>query len=292
MSPSPDHPVLVTGARGLLGSAVVGELRARRLPVAAWTRETADLTDPGAVAAAFARTTPAAVVHCAAWTNVDLAEEQADACRALNVAATARLARCAAESGAAFVFIGSGGIFDGRKPAPYDERDTPAPLNVYHRSKHDGEQAVAAAHPRALVARVGWLYGGDAAQKKNFVAARLREAAGRDVLSASTAQCGSPTWSLDAARCLVNLLLAGRHGLCHVANTGMVSRLDYVSAILRLAGRPTRVVPAGPFPRKADVPANEALASVQLPAWDVAPLRPWHEALQDYLRGLPEITSA
>lgn len=292
MSQSPARPLLVTGASGLLGSAVVHDLVSRGLPVAAWTREQADLSQTASVTEAFAHTAPRAVIHCAGWTQVDLAEDQPDACYALNVTTSGVLARCAARAGASFLYISSGGVFDGHKTSPYDEHDRPAPRNVYHRSKHEGELAVAAAHPTALVARVGWLYGGDLAQKRNFVAARLREAAGRATLAGDTGQWGSPTWTRDAARLLLDLLLAGRHGLCHVANTGMVTRHDYVAEILRLAGSTTRVVPSGPFPRKADVPANEALTSLQLPAWGILPLRPWHEALQEYLGGLMGKTSA
>jgi dTDP-4-dehydrorhamnose reductase len=287
LSQSSNRPFLVTGANGLLGSAVVRELHSRGLPVAAWTREHADLGQPASVAEAFARTAPRAVIHCAGWTQVDLAEDQPDECHVLNVTASGVLAACAARAGASFLYISSGGVFDGIKNSPYDEHDRPAPRTVYHRSKYEGELAVAAEHPTALVARVGWLYGGDLSQKRNFVAARLREATGRATLAGDTGQWGSPTWTRDAARLLLDLLLAGRHGLCHVANTGMVTRHDYVAAILRLAGSATRVVPSGPFPRKADVPANEALTSVQLPSWGIAPLRPWDAALVEYLSGLP-----
>lgn len=284
MSLAPDRPILVTGAHGLLGSAVVQELQARRLPVVGWTRNDADLTQPDTVAAAFDRAAPGAVIHCAGWTDVDLAEEHGEMCHAINVTASDHLARCAMRGRAAFVYISSGGVFDGKKNAAYDERDRPAPLNVYHRSKLEGEAAVTAAHSHALVVRVGWLYGGDRAQKKNFVAARLRDAIGRTTLAGDTAQRGSPTWTRDASRCLVDLLLAGRSGLCHVANEGIVTRLEYVAAILRLAGSSTQVVPSGPFPRKAVVPPNEALTSVQMPDWGLPRLRPWEEALAEYLR--------
>lgn len=289
MSLSFNRPILVTGANGLLGSAVVEELRHRNLPVVGWNRQAADLSRPDHLDPAFAAAAPGAVIHCAGWTNVDLAEDQPEACRTVNVTSAARLAALTAAGGAAFVHISSGGIFDGTKPAPYDESDRPAPLNVYHRSKHDSERAVIAAHPQALVARVGWLYGGDASQPRNFVAARLREARGRHVLAASREQRGSPTWTRDAAACLVDLLLAGRRGLCHVANAGDVTRCDYVAAILRLAGSPVRVEPAAPgaFIRKARVPANEAIVSRQLPVWDYPPLRPWLDALAVYLSQQP-----
>lgn len=270
----------------MLGSAVICELRARGLPVVAWLRENADLAHPETIAPAYALAAPRAVIHCAAWTQVDSAEDHPELCRIVNVDSSAVLAGCAARDDAAFVYVSSCGIFDGAKPAPYDERDAPAPRTAHHRSKYEGELAVRAQHPRPLIVRPGWLFGGAAAQKKNFVAARLREAHGQKSIFSSAEQYGSPTWSDDAARRIVALLLAGRCGLCHVINEGMVSRFEYVEAILRLAGSTTRVERAAPgaFARKAAVSRNEALTSVQAAAWNLPLLQPWHAALAEYLR--------
>jgi dTDP-4-dehydrorhamnose reductase len=275
-------PILVTGAHGLLGSALLAELAQRDVPAVGWSRTDVDLARPDLLPAACARVAPRAIIHCAAWTQVDLAEEHAAECHTINVAASARLAGWAAQAGAAFVYISSGGVFDGTKASAYDERDTPAPRTVYHRSKYEGEITVRAAHPSALVLRVGWLYGGAPDLPRNFVAARVREARGQAVVRSTPAFRGSPTWSRDAARRILDLLAAGRSGLCHVANEGVASRLEYVAAILRLAGLATRVEP-GVFARKAPVPANEALCSVQAAAWGLAPLRPWEDALADYI---------
>jgi dTDP-4-dehydrorhamnose reductase len=283
------RPILVTGATGILGQAVLEELAARRLPARGWTRADADLARPATLPALVAALAPAGILHCGAWTQVDDAEDQPAACRVVNVEASAALASAAAQLGVPFVYVSSGGVFDGLKATPYDERDTPAPRTIYHRSKHDGELAVHAAHPTALVARVGWLYGGEATQRRNFVAARLREASAATVVRSSTAQFGTPTWTRDAAARLVDHLLARHAGLVHVAPAGpMASRFDYVCAILCAAGLTTPVEPAAPgaFVRKADVPANEALASVQAPAWGLPPLRDWREALQAYVGGL------
>lgn len=284
------RPVLVTGARGLVGSAICELLRTAGRPVVAWTRAEANLSDPGSLRELLLRVQPGLVLHCAAWTDVDQAEIQPAECQVINVDASAQLAASAREIGAAFVYISSGGIFEGSKSAPYDETDRPAPRTVYHRSKYEGELAVAARHPGALVVRLSWMYGGGRDQKKNFVAARIREASGKPVLSSSMLQRGSPTWSRDAAAAIIKLSSAGASGVCHVANSGMASRFDYVSAIVATAGLSTKVAPAQPgaFLRKADVPANEALTSVRLDEWGVAPLPPWREALSAYLSaGLP-----
>jgi dTDP-4-dehydrorhamnose reductase len=281
----PLSPILVTGAHGLLGSTLLAELALRGIPAVGWSRSDADLARPDLLPAACDRAAPRAIIHCAAWTQVDRAEEHAAECHTLNVDASARLAGWAAQAGAMFVYTSSGGVFDGTKASAYDERDTPAPRTVYHRSKFEGETAVRAAHPAALVVRVGWLYGGAPELPRNFVAARIREARGQAVIRSTPDFRGSPTWSRDAARRILELLAAGRAGLCHVANDGVASRLEYVAAILRLAGLPTRVEPAAPgaFARKAPVPANEALCSVQAAAWGLAPLRPWPDALADYI---------
>lgn len=283
------RPILVTGATGILGQAVLEELAARSLPARGWKRPDADLAQPASLPALVATLAPAGIIHCGAWTQVDDAEDQPAACRTVNVDASAALASAAARLEVPFIYISSGGVFDGLKATPYDERDTPAPRTVYHRSKHDGELAVRTAHPTALVARVGWLYGGDAAQRRNFVAARLREATTANVVRSSTAQFGTPTWTRDAATRLVDHLLARHRGLVHVAPAGpMASRLDYVRAIFDAAGVTTPVEPAAPgaFVRKADVPANEALASVQAPAWGLPPLRDWRDGLAAYVSAL------
>lgn len=286
---SPARPILVTGASGILGRAVLEELAARHLPARGWTRTDADLAHPASLPALVAQAKPAGIIHCGAWTQVDDAEDHPAACRVVNVDASASLATAASTLGVPLVYVSSGGVFDGLKATPYDERDTPAPRTVYHRSKRDGELAVRAAHPTALVARVGWLYGGDAAQRRNFVAARLREAAAAPVVRSSTTQFGTPTWTRDAATRLVEHFLARHAGLVHVAPAGpMASRLDYVRAILSAAGLATTVEPAAPgaFTRKADVPANEALASVQAPAWGLPPLPDWRDALAAYVSAL------
>jgi dTDP-4-dehydrorhamnose reductase len=292
---SPDRSILVTGAAGILGQAVLAELAARHRSARGWTRADADLSQPASLPALVAALAPAGIIHCGAWTLVDDAEDQPAACRVVNVDASAALATAAATLGVPFIYISSGGVFDGLKPTPYDERDTPAPRTVYHRSKHDGELAVRAAHPASLVARVGWLYGGDAAQRRNFVAARLREAAASPVIRSSTEQFGTPTWTRDAATRLVDHLLARHAGVVHVAPAGpMASRLDYVRTILSAAGLTTTVEPAAPgaFARKADVPANEALASVQAPAWGLPPLRDWRDALAAYVAELTPTMAA
>jgi len=280
-----EFPVLVTGAQGLLGSAVTSELRSRSVKTTSWTRADADLSNTTDLTTALEGTNWAAIVHCAAWTNVDSAEDSAETCRIINVESTRALAIKAAEMKVPFVYVSSGGVFDGCKRDAYDEKDEPAPLNVYHRSKYEGERTAADAHPSPLITRVGWLYGGGPQQPKNFVAARLRQAEGEVMIQASQQQSGSPTWVCDAARSIVDLLDAGRTGLCHVANEGCATRFDYVTAILQFAGSSTRVEPAPPgsFRRKAHVPANESLTSIQLPAWGISPLRPWRDALREYL---------
>lgn len=283
------RPILVTGANGLLGSAVLDELSTRGRPALGWARSDADLSRLATLSSLVDAVAPAGIVHCAAWTDVDAAESQAAACRVINVDASAALARAATALNVPFIYISSGGVFDGTKVTPYDERDQPAPRTVYHRSKYDGELAVRAAHPGALVARVGWLFGGAATLRRNFVAARLREAAGASVLRSSIEQSGTPSWTRDIAARIVDLLPSGHAGLIHLAPAGpLATRLDYVRTILAAADSPARVEPAAPgaFARIAQVPANEGLASVQAAAWGLPPLRDWREAIAAYVAEL------
>jgi dTDP-4-dehydrorhamnose reductase len=284
------RPILVTGGNGILGSAVLHEIASRGLPFLGWTREDADFSRPELIKDLFSLAAPAGVIHCAAWTDVDAAETQVETCRTVNVVASGMLARSAQALRIPFVYVSSGGIFDGQKLTAYDEFDEPAPRTVYHRSKYEGELAVRAAHDSALVARVGWLYGGEALSPKNFVAARLREANKTPVVYSSNTQFGTPTWTRDAAKALVDLFAAKRSGLIHIAPPGpMASRLDYVREIFLAAGFSTHVEPAAPgaFNRRANVPPNEALASVYADRCvDLSPLRTWREALASYVKEL------
>jgi len=275
--------VLVTGARGMLGSDLC-ELLAREHEVRGVDIEGFDVTEPAAVSEALAARRPEAVVHCAAWTDVDGCER--DPARAFlhNGWGTWNVARAAAEVGATLVYLSTDFVFDGAKGEPYTEFDVPNPLSVYGASKLAGEEAVRSLVPRHYVVRSAWLFG---ARGRNFVRAILEGAADRDEMPVVADQFGSPTYTRDLARGLADIILSGRvvPGTYHLANSGVCSWAELAGEALRLAGRPTRVkpIPAAEWPSPAPRPAYSALRSRRLELQGVRGLRNWKESLASYL---------
>jgi dTDP-4-dehydrorhamnose reductase len=269
--------VLVTGAAGMLGRDLVPRLAAEHEVLA--VDLDVDVTDPRAVDGCVDAFGPDAVFHLAAWTDVDRAESEEEAAHAVNAGGTRNVARAAARAGAALVVPSTDYVFDGTKGAPYVEDDAPAPLGAYGRTKLAGERAAVEEHPAGTrIARTAWLYG---RHGRNFVDTMLRLAADRDEVAVVDDQEGSPTWTCDLVPALVALLRCPP-GVYHTAGGGSVTWAGFAEAIFAEAGLSCRVrrVTSAELGRPAPRPALSALA-VTRPG---APrLRPWREALVDYL---------
>jgi dTDP-4-dehydrorhamnose reductase len=268
--------VLVTGAAGMLGRDLVDQLAARH-EVTAVDLEV-DVTDPDAVRACVEACRPEAVFHLAAFTDVDAAEEREDEAARVNTDGAANAARAAAAVGAALVLPSTDYVFDGAKGAPYTEDDVAAPLGAYGRTKFAGERAARALCPGTRVARTAWLYG---AAGRNFVDTMRRLGAERDEVSVVDDQEGSPTWTRELGPAL-EALLEQPPGVYHAAAAGSVTWAGLAAAVFEEAGLDCRVRPitTAELGRPAPRPALSALA-VTRPG---APrLRPWREALADYL---------
>jgi len=265
----------------MLGREMMEVGRKKRHEMVGWTRKELDLEKPEEGIRRIAELEPGAVIHCAAETNVDRCEREPELAIRVNGETPGRLAAAAKKAGAQFVFISTSGIFGGEKRGPFSEEEPPRPGTAYAKAKVYGEERVRKEHPQALILRAGWLFGGPLEMKKNFVGARLREAETTPELNSATDKQGSPTWTKDFVAAAFELLEKGESGIGHVANTGKATRFDYVSEILKLAGKhhPVRPVDSGHFPRTAAVPDDERLVSTR-----ILPLRDWREALRDYLQ--------
>jgi dTDP-4-dehydrorhamnose reductase len=226
------------------------------------------------------------IVNCAAWTDVDGAEAQPDAARAVNADGAGVLARAAAVRGMPLLHISTDYVFDGAppldgdgRPRPYLESDPTGPRSVYGRTKLEGEQQVLAASPAHTVVRTAWLYGLDGA---NFPATMLRLAGEREAVQVVTDQVGSPTWSGHLAPAILGLLERGVSGLLHLTGGGHVSWCGFAEEIFRQAEVDCRVEPttSEEFVRPAPRPAWSALESGRD---DVLPLPPWQDGLAGYL---------
>ena len=250
--------VLVTGAAGMLGRDVTGAAHAANHEVVALGREELDLLDGEAVAATVERERPAAVVNCAAWTDVDGAEADEAAATALNGAAAGALAAAAAGVGAAIVHPSTDYVFDGTADRPYVESDPTSPINAYGRSKLAGEQAVAAANPRHFVVRTSWLFG---AGGRNFVETMLGLAGHQDHVLVVRDQVGCPTYTGHLAEALVRLVDGESYGLHHIAGQGQCSWYEFATAIFEHAGVDCRALSCSSdeFLRPARRPAFSVL---------------------------------
>jgi len=271
--------VLVTGAAGMLGSDLIPYLRARGHEVIGIDLEV-DIRDPDQVDACLAEVTPEAVIHAAAWTDVDGAEADEPAAYAVNAEGAGNVARAAARCAAPLVYVSTDYVFDGTLGRDYTEDDPTAPIGAYGRTKRAGEVAVLTAHPGgARIARTAWLYG---AHGRNFVDTMRSLGAEREVVQVVADQVGSPTWTRDLAPAL-DAVLALPAGIYHTTGGGSVTWAGFAEAIFAEAGIDCRVEPisTAQLGRPAPRPARSVLA-VTRPG---APrLRDWREALRAYLR--------
>jgi dTDP-4-dehydrorhamnose reductase len=276
-------PIVVVGAKGILGSAFMADLPAGT----AVGLGSGDL-DAGAPEAAMrlvVTQAPSLIINCAADTDVEGAETDDSRARAVNVDLARALAEAARQTGARFVHFSSTGCYGTGKTEPYRESDPLRPTTAHHRSKALGEEAVMRTLPDAIILRLGWVFGGQPGQRKNFVSARLREAEGKAVIGSDPRQIGSPTSATDVVDQLFHLLsLTGERGIFNCVGGGPpASRLNYVAAILACAGLRTQVEPAI-FQRRAAVSANEAAVNQRLQALGAERMRPWRVSLEDFVR--------
>jgi dTDP-4-dehydrorhamnose reductase len=289
--------VLVTGAAGMLGSelllraphgvqAVGTDLVAAPAGGPAIERVGVDLTRlADATALVDSLDDLVGVIHAAAYTAVDKAEEEPELAARVNADAAEHLARAAARRRVPLVLVSTDFVFDGAKRTPYAPDDATAPLCVYGRTKLAGEERSRAAYPAGVVVvRTQWLYG---PRGKHFPRTILRLAAERDELSVVDDQIGSPTSTLELAPALWDALARARPGVLHAACEGAASWYDFAVATLELAGRTTRVRPCttAEFPRPARRPAYSVLDSSALAALRGRPLALWRDALRDFLTG-------
>jgi dTDP-4-dehydrorhamnose reductase len=270
--------IFITGATGQLGIALQRVLADHEL--IAPPESEADITKP-AIIDRIASARPDAVIHAAAFTDVDGAEANPDRAFAVNAEGTRHVAQAAAKVGARLIAISTDYVYDGAKTTPYREDDPVAPLGVYGASKLAGERETLAAKPDAVILRTAWLYG----DGKNFVRTILRLAAERDELRIVSDQIGSPTWAEDLARAVRALLDVRASGVHHAVNAGSCSWHEFAVTILRLSGLERRIVPisTAELARPAKRPAHSVLDCARLGTLGIR-MRPWQDALADYLR--------
>jgi dTDP-4-dehydrorhamnose reductase len=274
--------VLVTGAGGMLATALVPALQAAGHETLALARADADVAQPGAIAAPAASFAPDWIAHLAAFTKVDDCESKPDHAHLVNGAGARHAAQAAAACGAAVLAISTDYVFDGRGTAPYREYDPVGPRSVYGASKWAGEQAVREIHDRHLIVRTAWLYG---AGGPNFVDTIVNKARAGGPLAVVDDQRGSPTWTRDLAAALITLMSRNERGTVHVTNAGECTWHDLAVYAIRRAGLDVEVArtTTAAFARPAPRPAYSVLGTQLYQQLAGSPLPHWQDAVDRYL---------
>jgi dTDP-4-dehydrorhamnose reductase len=278
--------LLITGAHGMLGSALKDSLK-NDFDVIAASREELNIESFADTRAYISRIQPRIIMHCAAYTNVEEAEKQPASCYRINYNGTLHLANAGRDLDAKFVYISSTGCYGAYQNSPYSEFDDVVPTTVYHKSKIAGENVVKELCNNFLVLRTGWLFGGDVMHKKNFVYNRFKEAQSKDRITSDPFQSGNPTNTDDVARQVKRMLREDISGIYNVVSEGHCTRFEYVKAIVSYFKLDCEVVPAEkPFERLAKVSPNEAAFNFNLTQMGLNEMPHWEESLKKYINSI------
>lgn len=277
--------VLVTGVKGQLGYDVMLELAKRGYEGVGVDVEEMDITDPVAVDKVIKEANVDKVVHCAAWTAVDLAEEKEDICRKVNANGTENIAKVCKELDIPMIYFSTDYVFDGQGTRPWEPDDpVVAPLNVYGQTKYEGEQAVEKYLDKYYIVRIAWVFG---VNGKNFIKTMLNLGKTHDTLTVVSDQIGTPTYTYDLAKLVVDMCEKEEYGKYHVTNEGgYISWADFAKEIFAQAGMDVKVVPVttAEYGAKAVRPYNSRLEKGKLDAHGFDRLPTWQDALGRYLK--------
>lgn len=279
--------ILVTGASGQLGYDVERELERRGIEHLGTSSRELDITDREAVEHLMQSYRPDAVIHCAAYTKVDLAEDEPERCWAVNADGTRNLAAACREIGAKMLYISTDYVFPGTGERSYETGDPTGPVNTYGRSKLAGELAVQSLLEKYFIVRISWVFGKNG---NNFVKTMLRLAETRTELSVVCDQIGSPTYTADLAPLLCGMVQTERYGVYHATNEGTCAWSEFAEAIFALAGRQVAVhpIPTSAYPTRAARPLNSRMSKERLRDNGFQELPEWKNALARYLKEITE----
>lgn len=270
--------ILVTGATGQLGYDVCRVLTRRGVEHVGVGSAALDVTDGEATRAYMEKYRPDAVIHCAAYTKVDLAEDEPGRCMAVNGEGTRNIALACRACGAKLLYVSTDYVFPGTGRAPWEADDPTGPLNVYGQSKLAGEEAVRELLARYFIVRISWVIG---VHGNNFVKTMLRLAETHDRLRVVDDQIGSPTFTADLAPLLCDMAETEKYGVYHATNEGFCSWAELAEAVFRFAGRNVTVHPVSTeeYGAKAIRPKNSRLSKRSLDAGGFARLPEWEASL-------------
>lgn len=280
--------VLVTGVKGQLGHDVMNELALRGIEGTGVDVEEMDITDRTACETVISREKPDVVIHCAAYTAVDAAEDNLELCRKINAEGTRNIARICKAMNIKMMYISTDYVFNGGGERPWEPDDHREPLNVYGLTKYEGEIAVEQNVQKYFIVRIAWVFG---VNGKNFIKTMLRLGKEKGAVSVVNDQIGSPTYTYDLARLLVDMIQTDKYGRYHATNEGLCSWYEFACEIFRQAGMDeVKVTPvdSNGFPAKAKRPSNSRMSKEKLTENGFERLPSWQNALERYLKALKE----
>lgn len=275
--------ILVTGVKGQLGHDVVNELIKRDHEAIGVDIDEMDITDGAGVQKFISRSGVEAVIHCAAYTAVDAAEDNIEICRKVNANGTENIAKVCKSLGIKMMYISTDYVFNGQGTRPWEPDDEREPLNVYGQTKYEGELAVEKNLDSYFIVRIAWVFG---VNGKNFIKTMLNLGRTHDSLTVVEDQIGSPTYTYDLARLLVDMIETDRYGRYHATNTGLCSWYEFACEIFKQAGITVQVTPVDSeaYPAKAKRPMNSRMNQNKLTENGFTPLPAWQDAVSRYLQ--------
>lgn len=277
--------ILVTGVKGQLGYDVMNELAKRGHTGIGVDVEEMDITDAAKVEQVIKESEVEAVIHCAAYTAVDAAEDNAELCHKINAEGTENIAKVCKELDLKMIYISTDYVFNGEGTRPWEPDDEREPLNVYGQAKYEGELAVEKYLEKYYIVRIAWVFG---VNGKNFIKTMLNLSETHDELSVVNDQIGSPTYTYDLAKLLVDMVETDKYGRYHATNEGLCTWYEFATEIFRQAGKEITVHPvtSDQFPSKARRPHNSRMSKDKLEANGFDRLPTWQDALNRYLKAI------
>lgn len=279
--------ILVTGVKGQLGYDVVQEGEKRGLEMFGTDVDSMDITDAGQVRKVMEAYKPDGVIHCAAYTAVDAAEEHQEICRKINVNGARNIAEVCRDMDIPLMYFSTDYVFDGQGENFWKEDDERQPLNVYGQMKYEGELAVQELVQKYFILRISWVFG---VNGSNFIKTMLRLGKERGAVGVVSDQMGSPTYTYDLAKLVLDMFQTDKYGVYHVTNDGICSWYEFACEIFKQAGMDVKVTPltTAEYPAKAARPLNSRMSKDKLVNAGFQMLPSWQDALRRYLERLED----
>jgi len=274
--------ILVTGLNGQLGFDVVKELTKRNIECLGIDRAELDITDKDAVDKYISSLKPKCVIHCAAYTAVDRAEDEEENCSKVNVYGTENIANACKNIDAKMIYISTDYVFDGQGDTPFEVNGVIKPHSIYGKTKYEGELKVKEVLDKYFIVRISWVFG---VNGNNFIKTMIRLGKEKESLTVVCDQIGSPTYTADLAPLLCDMALSEKYGTYHATNEGYCSWAEFANKIMKKANLKCEIkpIPTSEYPAKAERPFNSRLSKKSLVDNGFNLLPSWEDALDRYL---------